>query len=139
MNQFRELYDSLPDDEKDRIMAHLHDALKWRGWARSSNREDAEMLLAEIDTIASVFEILIACIVSIRTRDETTLPVARALFAEARLVRRACGRIQPSVRHQRLHRPCFVAGGAARCLWLSPGCTRLSTARRREQHGQGTR
>jgi endonuclease-3 len=32
----------------------------------------------------SVFEILIACIISIRTRDETTLPVARALFAEAR-------------------------------------------------------
>jgi endonuclease-3 len=33
---------------------------------------------------ASVFEILVACIVSIRTRDETTLPVARALFGRAR-------------------------------------------------------
>lgn len=32
----------------------------------------------------SVFEILIACIASIRTRDETTLPVARRLFAQAR-------------------------------------------------------
>jgi endonuclease-3 len=32
----------------------------------------------------SVFEILIACVISIRTRDETTLPVARALFARAR-------------------------------------------------------
>src|SRR5258708_1595681 len=32
----------------------------------------------------SVFEILIACIISIRTRDETTLPVARGLFAAAR-------------------------------------------------------
>src|SRR5436305_2588378 len=32
----------------------------------------------------SVFEILIACIISIRTRDETTLPVARGLFAQAR-------------------------------------------------------
>lgn len=31
----------------------------------------------------SLFEILIACIISIRTRDETTLPVARALFAQA--------------------------------------------------------
>jgi endonuclease-3 len=31
----------------------------------------------------SVFEILIACILSIRTRDETTLPVARKLFAQA--------------------------------------------------------
>ncbi len=32
----------------------------------------------------SVFEILVACIISIRTRDETTLPVARRLFAKAR-------------------------------------------------------
>src|SRR5262245_43008708 len=32
----------------------------------------------------SVFEILIACIISIRTYDETTLPVARKLFARAR-------------------------------------------------------
>lgn len=31
----------------------------------------------------SVFEILVACIISIRTRDETTLPVTRALFAQA--------------------------------------------------------
>jgi endonuclease-3 len=32
----------------------------------------------------SVFEILVACIISIRTRDEVTLPVARELFAQAR-------------------------------------------------------
>ena len=32
----------------------------------------------------SVFELLVACIISIRTRDETTLPVARGLFAAAR-------------------------------------------------------
>lgn len=31
----------------------------------------------------SVFELLIACIISIRTRDETTVPVARQLFARA--------------------------------------------------------
>lgn len=31
----------------------------------------------------SVFEILVACVISIRTLDETTLPVARALFARA--------------------------------------------------------
>lgn len=36
------------------------------------------------DGHTSVFEILTACILSIRTRDETTLPVARALFAQAR-------------------------------------------------------
>lgn len=33
---------------------------------------------------ASVFEILVACILSIRTRDEVTLPVARNLFTHAR-------------------------------------------------------
>jgi endonuclease-3 len=32
----------------------------------------------------SVFEILVACVISIRTYDEVTLPVARALFAKAR-------------------------------------------------------
>src|ERR1700694_2767875 len=32
----------------------------------------------------SVFEILVACILSIRTRDETTLPASRQLFARAR-------------------------------------------------------
>lgn len=32
----------------------------------------------------SVFEILVACIISIRTYDEVTLPVARELFAAAR-------------------------------------------------------
>lgn len=35
------------------------------------------------DGHTSVFEILVACILSIRTRDETSLPVARALFARA--------------------------------------------------------
>jgi endonuclease III len=32
----------------------------------------------------SVFEQLVACLISIRTRDETTVPLARALFATAR-------------------------------------------------------
>jgi endonuclease III len=32
----------------------------------------------------SAFEVLVACMISIRTRDETSLPVARRLFAQAR-------------------------------------------------------
>ena len=36
------------------------------------------------DGHTSVFEMLVACVISIRTRDETTLPVARWLFAVAR-------------------------------------------------------
>lgn len=39
------------------------------------------------DGYSSVFEILIACIISIRTRDETTIPTAHALFAAARTPR----------------------------------------------------
>src|SRR5438045_3232924 len=39
--------------------------------------------LAE-DGFRSVFEQLVACMISIRTRDETTVVVARQLFAEAR-------------------------------------------------------
>jgi endonuclease-3 len=36
------------------------------------------------DGYTSVFEQLVACMISIRTRDETTLPTARRLFARAR-------------------------------------------------------
>jgi len=36
------------------------------------------------DGFKSVFEVLIACVISIRTRDETTIPVARKLFEAAR-------------------------------------------------------
>jgi endonuclease-3 len=38
----------------------------------------------------SVFEQLVACIISIRTRDETTLPTARRLFAKARTPAEMC-------------------------------------------------
>ena len=40
--------------------------------------------LAE-EGFSSTFEQLMACIISIRTYDEVTLPVSRALFARARL------------------------------------------------------
>ncbi|MFP5212597.1 MAG: endonuclease III domain-containing protein [Acidobacteriota bacterium] len=36
------------------------------------------------DGFSSTFELLVACIISIRTRDETTIPCARKLFALAR-------------------------------------------------------
>jgi endonuclease III len=36
------------------------------------------------DGFSSVFEQLVACMISIRTRDETTLPTARRLFSRAR-------------------------------------------------------
>ena len=45
--------------------------------------------LAE-DGYRSPFEQVVACIISVRTRDETTLPVAQRLFAEARTPAEMC-------------------------------------------------
>jgi endonuclease-3 len=39
----------------------------------------------------SVFELLVSCIISIRTRDETTLPTSRRLFQVARTPAAVCG------------------------------------------------
>ncbi len=46
------------------------------------------------DGFASVFEQLVACIISIRTRDEVTLPTARRLFERARTPA-AIARLEP--------------------------------------------
>jgi endonuclease-3 len=56
------------------------------GRIRTAVRPYAQAALFELaeEGHGTVFEILVACIVSIRTRDETTLPVARRLFATAR-------------------------------------------------------
>lgn len=44
----------------------------------------AAMFELTADGYASLFEQLIACIISIRTRDEETVPIARQLFERAR-------------------------------------------------------
>ncbi len=44
----------------------------------------AALFVLAAEGFASVFEQLVACVISIRTRDETSLPVARKLFAQAR-------------------------------------------------------
>ena len=49
-----------------------------------ADRPKAALFELYEDGHASVFEQLVACIISIRTRDEVSLPVARRLFAEAR-------------------------------------------------------
>jgi endonuclease-3 len=53
---------------------------------RESVRPFAKAALFELaeDGFTSPFEQLIACIISIRTRDEVTIPTARQLFAKAR-------------------------------------------------------
>lgn len=44
----------------------------------------AALFALQEEGFGSLWEQLVACIISIRTRDETTLPVAKALFARAR-------------------------------------------------------
>jgi endonuclease-3 len=44
----------------------------------------AAMFELSDDGFGSLFELLVACIISIRTRDEATVPIARKLFALAR-------------------------------------------------------
>src|SRR5438874_2523228 len=61
----------------------IHEAIRILRKSVRSLPKAALFQLAE-EGYQSVFELLVACIVSIRTRDETTLPVARQLFAKAR-------------------------------------------------------
>jgi endonuclease-3 len=58
------------------VIKHVRRAV--RGYPRAALFELRD------EGFGSVFEILTACILSIRTRDEVTLPTARALFARAR-------------------------------------------------------
>lgn len=58
-------------------------ALERIGKAVRSFRKAAMFELAD-DGFGSLFEMLVACIISIRTRDEVTVPCAKRLFAIAR-------------------------------------------------------
>src|SRR5438045_6045100 len=60
----------------DTVMARIERAM--RPFPKAAMFELAEQ------GFSTPFEQLVACIISIRTRDETTVPVARALFAVAR-------------------------------------------------------
>src|SRR3954447_26656703 len=58
---------------------------------------------------ASAFEQLVACIISIRTRDEVTLPTARRLFGQARTPAEVAGlepeQIDQLIRTSSFHEP----------------------------------
>ncbi|HEX4607278.1 MAG TPA: endonuclease III [Urbifossiella sp.] len=62
----------------------------------------------------SVFELLIACIISIRTYDEVTLPVARALFAKARTPAAVAALSEAGI--DALIRPCTFHGQKAKTI-----------------------
>lgn len=62
----------------------------------------------------SVFEILVACIISIRTYDEVMLPVARALFVKARTPAEVAALSEAEV--DALIRPCTFHGPKAKTI-----------------------
>lgn len=70
-------------DRTDKLPFDIHAAVRL---LRKEVRRLPKAALFELakEGYRSVFELLVACIISIRTRDETTLPVARHLFEKAR-------------------------------------------------------
>ena len=85
----------------DLALARIEDAV--RPWPKAALFQLAE------EGFTSTFEQLLACIISIRTYDEVTLPVARRLFARARSPAQVAalsweeldGLISPSTFHER--------------------------------------
>src|SRR4051794_6631170 len=65
-----------PPFDIDQAMARIEEAV--RPFPKAALFELAE------EGYTTVFEQLVACMISIRTRDEVTLPTARRLFAAAR-------------------------------------------------------
>src|SRR5436309_9592916 len=66
------------------------------------------------DGHTSVFEILVACVISIRTYDEVTLPAARRLFAAARTPAEVAALSEAEI--DRLIRPCTFHEPKARTI-----------------------
>jgi endonuclease-3 len=76
--------DAAPEGRAARKKPHdIDEMLKRIGKAVSPYPKAAMFELAE-DGFKTVFEQLVACIISIRTRDEATIPIARRLFEVAR-------------------------------------------------------
>jgi endonuclease-3 len=69
----------------------------------------AAMFQLAVEGYQSVFELLVGCIISIRTRDETTLPVSRRLFATARtpaeMSQLSAKEIDALIRESTFHKP----------------------------------
>lgn len=62
----------------------------------------------------SIFELLVACVISIRTRDETTLPVSRQLFAVASTPKAVANLSEDEI--DRLIAPCTFHESKARTI-----------------------
>ena len=88
----------------DRAMARIREAV--RPFPKAALFELAE------EGFNSPFEVLVGCIISIRTRDEVTLPTARRLFAVARTPAEV-SRLTPDDIEAQI-RPCMFHEGKAR-------------------------
>jgi endonuclease-3 len=74
------------------------------------------------DGFDSPFEQLIACIISIRTRDETTIPVARRLFAKARTAR-TISQLEPEIIAELVRESTFAERKAEQILAIAQQVT----------------
>jgi endonuclease-3 len=78
---------------------------------RAAIRDDRPAAMFELadDGFNSVFELLLACIISIRTRDETTVPASRKLFERARtpeaVARMSVEEIDDAIQASTFHEP----------------------------------
>ena len=87
--------------EIDEMLARIEEAIE--SFAKAAMFELAE------DGFKTVFEQLVACIISIRTRDEATIPIARRLFEVARtpaeVVRLSAKEIDALITRSTFHGP----------------------------------
>lgn len=106
-----------PDDKRPfdivDAMARLREAVR-------PFRKAALFELAE-DGFASPFEQLVACIVSIRTRDEDTIPISRQIFARARTPAEFAGLTVPEI-HELLAGSTFREAKAPQLLEIARRC-----------------
>jgi endonuclease-3 len=83
---FRVSRPTVPADRREPFMAKLPfdiDTVIRRIRAEVSGHADAAMFELRDVGFGSIFQQLVACVISIRTRDEVSLPVARRLFERA--------------------------------------------------------
>jgi endonuclease-3 len=99
----------------DEMMRRLRKAMR-------SHKPAAMFVLAD-EGYKSVFEILVACIISIRTYEEVTLPTARELFAVARTPE-AIAKLTPAQIDKLIHACTFHAPKAKQIHRIAVRCAK---------------
>jgi endonuclease-3 len=99
----------------DEMMRRLQQAVR--------SYQPAAMFVLAKEGYNSVFEILVACIISIRTFEEVTLPTARRLFAAARTPSQIA-KLMPSQINELIHACTFHKPKAAQIHKLAARCVK---------------